>query len=285
MWATEHEFVLDAVMAMAAMHLMSEDPRKNSEYQKVSMMLMNAAISKTRQLSACVDKTIAEPLMAASILTAFQYQMMLGFEAEEGPYRLPIEQFEFQRGLMAVHDLVKPHMAEDSYLRRVNQLGAAVWPTGLPLDQFGLLEDVVREDAEMLLAEIDKSIMHSDEAKHILRATLLYIMAIEFGLNSGEPHEWTRRRAATMPSRIPGGYIALVKQQDLLALSILVRYYALFEMIDRKDPQWWGRGILNRHVLGIVSLISEQSRWLVEQALKRIAVAGPVSPGRGVIRY
>ena len=272
MWATEHEFVLDAVMAMAAMHLRSESHEKNCEFREVSMLLMNAAITKHRQLYAHVDKTIAEPLLAASILTGFQSHVVLAFESEVTPYQLPVDQFEFQRGLMAVYNLIKPHMTEDSYLRKVNQLETAEWPSGLPLDMLDTLDDEkVKKDVEMLLDEINGSMLHSEEAKDILRNSLSYLMSIEFGLKVGEPHEWTRRRAATMPARISVGYISLLKQQDLLAMSILARFYALFKLINSRDPQWWLSGTSDRQVRGIVSLVSKQSHWLFEAPLERLA--------------
>ena len=267
-WAFTHEFLLDFMLAFAALHLWLEDPSSNAEMKSAYLYYIAEAGLKHRNALSSVTKTNAEPLFLAAMMTNMQAKIIPLLRSPDEPYELPLQMFTLTSGIVATYDAVTPFLPP-SDLDKIGNLGPMLYPDGIDLKELSFLPREAKQDLQMLSHVVGEQADASTGVpgtQAILRSALAMVGSIQLGWAAHEPETWTLRRINMYATKAGPGYRELLQQRNLAAMAILARFF----MQLKGRQEWFLRGVAEREVEGIASLVPSAMQWVVAWPLKGV---------------
>jgi hypothetical protein len=244
--AYDTQYLMDAILAVSALHLRSKQPGDNSLIRASHGYMASALAQYSSLLSDGLSAFNAEALFSTATLIALQASASRRFDDDQGDgaYSLPLAWFHSFQGVKAIV------MASWQWLRTSDRIYPIIngQPAlSLKLDPerksfFAPLLDGMEEQLETL-----PELMRAETRQ-------AYEHSVAF-LN------WSHERpvrncilgfAATVSRR----FVELIGQHDPRALVIASCFFALTKVVD---DVWWLQGIAKREVNGICSLLP--SSW------------------------
>jgi hypothetical protein len=263
--AFESPCLMDAVLAVAALHLRVQDPNDQSLY-RASHGYMASAIS---QYLSCLKDGVrasnADALFTTSALIAFQASALRRFQeqdrkAGEG-YALPTAWFHAFQGVKTVV------LASWMWLRdseRVQPIIQAQPALALQFKSdkprfFDFLLDELAEDLEVTEDGI------REETRQAYEHAVAY-------LNWAHPKP-NRARVLGFPATVSSRLVKLIDQHDPRALVIISCFFAMTKIVD---DVWWLEGVAAYEVDGIRTLVPEKWGQKMEWPIRVVHHRGPM---------
>lgn len=265
MLAFESEVILDAVLAISALHLQSlAAPDTTHEFSRTSAKYLNRALVAHRRILATNDKSMAETLLVSAILISNIAWLQAHRRVPDEAYDLPIHAYNMIQGVTALFLWKKPWFEEAGYGWFGQEEPIAVEEHVQPSHHF-LLE--VKRDLNRLERVVD-----AGKCKHhaVYREAIEYILWLYTAFVSHCSASHLHRFVGTMPLRLNARFLVLLKAHDPLCMALLARGLALLRLLEYA---WWihGRGeyeVLGFDMQGICGLMPADYRWMMDWPLK-----------------
>jgi hypothetical protein len=265
--AFQSRIVLEPMLAVSALHLLSQDPQDKKMALAMSQYLDRTLKKSIRALSNA--QSLTEPLFLAAMSIVTIAWVLAHREVPGERYRLPLVPYNMIRGLSGM------------VLRNTSQfvaLGYSNFTFELiePLPSAEILPEssrrqllLIQNDLDALLAgfgidqmPVQRRMIYEDAATFLLRQYLAYFL--------GAPDTYLQRFLPTMPVRSSPDFVPLLEVEDPLAMALAARAFVLLKYI----PQvWWLHGwgeysVVHRDIRGIESLMPAEHLWSMQWPLK-----------------
>ncbi|KAL2202442.1 hypothetical protein CC79DRAFT_1279716 [Sarocladium strictum] len=271
--AFQHEFLLNAIHAIAALHLVRDLPDTTTcQLAKVHGFYLDLAVTQQRKAVADITPENANALVFASVLLSYQGLRLL--PAEPGsvaqPYKPPVQWLRMGRGINDVSAVaghighpepVIPYMlrvsGEPNFRNKETFFNASNRARFAHLLQFDSTSDpendveawVGYEEAVGYIGYMAKAI----ESQELPR--ILWRLVLGFGI------------------LMPSTFIDCVEIGRPRALIILAHYFALAKSVD---DHWIFAGLANREVAGIHDLLPQELQHYLAWPL-RVVDSSPLA--------
>ncbi|PVH84547.1 hypothetical protein DL98DRAFT_569059 [Cadophora sp. DSE1049] len=282
MWAVEvpnvafdHPYVYSAVLAVAALHLLTDNPNDVS-LQTATYQYIDESLSGYRNELANINSDNALAVFTASILLGLNARLRYRCLGNNPPpYTLPLEFLHLQRGTKEIFyhtNLIIAGSSTKKWVDIRSDLRGEPIPrpveTSAPyLNPKGL---EFPSDKLLLWWDSSNSLSIPAERKAVYDATLAYLAGLKDGIGFHEEMRWIQRRLTWLIHGIPREFVGYLEEGDPLAIAILSRFYALLKYVDES---WWIVGSAEFEVLGMASLVGEEWKWAMEWPLQVLKVA------------
>ncbi|KAJ6119543.1 hypothetical protein N7523_003823 [Penicillium sp. IBT 18751x] len=271
--AFEYEPLLHTLLALGAAHRATLLPDEANSLCPVHHSYIDSALQRHRPVTAKLDGSISESVCLNAVLISL-YTLFLRSEPSTEPYEPPLLWLSMARGIRTVLKEVYHNLVQSkSRLCPLLLAQPTVWfqgpYTGADKTFHFLLE--YRREEEIMNENIEKA----------YRDTIDYLERLYVSIRNGEP-DWVIRKLFTgFPPVVPGEFLDFVYEKRPRALVILAYLFALTKKIDNV---WWLRGIPEREVRGINSIMPPDWKWTMVWALnlvadeKEVLNNGPIVP-------
>lgn len=252
--AFEFQSVYTAVLGVAALHLLSQNP-DDDRLRAAAYHYTNETISNHRADLSDINSRNSEALLATSTLINMHAKLTSRYLSPGFTSYDPLNYFRLQDG---VRTLLRGTLSLDpcskmqTYLRMEPYLD--YYRTWVPNSG----EDIFPHDP--LLPYIASNSEITLEKKAIYDKTLERVLSIKNAMLSGHMTHWVRRLVAATPAFVPPGIVSLLEERDPLALAIIARYFALMKFVDQP---WWMQGNAEHEIYGLISLMPEDQQWMM----------------------
>ncbi|KAJ5084565.1 hypothetical protein NUU61_009144, partial [Penicillium alfredii] len=262
--AFEYEPLLHTLLALGAAHRATLLPQEANQLRPVYHGYIDSALQRHRQLTANLDTAASESTCLNAVLISL-YTLFLRSEASTGPYEPPLLWMSMQRGIRTVmrtvyHQLIRsnsllcPLLLAQPTLWDL-QRGGHVY-TG-PFKPFHFLLDY-RPGQE----EVD------NETAETYQQAVAYLENLYISVQLGETGFVVRKMFNGFPAVLPMRFIELISHRRPRALVILAH---LFACAKSSEDIWWLRGIPEREINGINSIIPPEWEWTMTWPLQVIS--------------
>jgi len=266
--AFEAPCLMDAVLAVSALHLRALDPNDRS-LVRASHGYMASALS---QYSSCLLRGVtasnAEALFVTSTLIAFQAAASRRFqnsdrEDEDGlGYTLPLQWFHSFQGVKAVVLASWIWLRESERIRPIIQAQPA------------LQLDLNREQPKFfdpLLEGLDEQ-LESIQLSRQVETRQAYDHSVAY-LNWAYQKP-DRARILGFPAIVSRRFVEMIGEKDPRTLVITSCFFAMTKAIDEV---WWLQGIAKSEVCGIMSLLPNEWQSRMDWAIRVTHHEGPMN--------
>lgn len=222
-------------------------------------------------LTSCVVSAAnAEAVCISTILIALPAFMQLQISGL-GVYFPPVQMFHLLGGNIPVYKETLPLLPKDS---KVWALVSAK-PDMIEF-QVEVRKSIYKEPFEQLMqwrAKDEKTDHDSQEAYEWIFGFIGCILA---RIDDGEDPRILRRMLYTLPTFVSATYVTRLTEKNPRALVILAYWFSLLKSCD---GVWWMRGIAEREVFGIQSILPEEWQWAMAWPLQKLTTfASNVTP-------
>ncbi|KAK2629413.1 hypothetical protein QTJ16_000233 [Diplocarpon rosae] len=254
MIAYDAQHLMDAILAVSALHLRSIHPEDHSVIRASHGYMASSIAQYSNLLNQGLSEVNSEALFSTSALIAFQTSASRRFDDDaKGVYTLPLAWFQSFQGVKTIV------LASWQWLRTSDRIYPIInSQPALFLDPdperilfFAPLLQGLEEQLEQIP---DKTCAETKQA---------YEHAVSF-LNWSHKKP-ARNRILGFAATVSRRFVDLVGQQDPRALVITACFFALTKMVDNV---WWLEGIARREVNGICSLLPPDWWPKMEWALR-----------------
>ncbi|KAH6722229.1 hypothetical protein BKA61DRAFT_171026 [Leptodontidium sp. MPI-SDFR-AT-0119] len=270
--AFEHPYVYSSVLAIAAGHLLSENPNDVS-LQTATYQYIDESLSGYRNELASITSENALAVFTASILLGINARLRyrcLGCNPPQ--YTLPLDYLHLQLGTKEIYFETDQYI-RDSSVRKFIDMRPDLRPEARPVSFEMFPMNVNRNGFEFphdpLLSSWEL-LPTSPESVSIYATTLAYLSELRESIGFHEEIRWIQRRLAWLVHGIPREFVGFLEEGDPLAIVIMSRFYALLKYVE--EP-WWIRGTADFEVRGMASLVGDEWNWAMEWPLKVLDVA------------
>jgi hypothetical protein len=269
--AFEHPFLLNAIISIAALHTAKTSPERR-DMAEAHRTYFNTAISQHRDAVRDLSAANAEAVCLSTVLISLPAFILLQ-NTEVGSYSPPLQLFRLQAGTVNLFQTAFPLVPCTSEVNAIM--------TAAPIIEAFKNEskrDIYRVPFTNLVSWRAADEMVSAESQEAFSVALGFIGYILTAIESGQHDVFhIRRLLYSVPTIIPPIFVKRLQDKDPRALTILSYYFSLFKAAD---GIWWMRGIAEREVLGIQSILPEQWQWAVAWSLQKLAsFAASTLPG------
>lgn len=247
--AYHHPCLMDAILAVSALHLRSLEPDDQSLVRAFHGYMASSLSSYTACLQAGVTASNAEALFTTSALIAFQASATRRFmnEPSASPdefgyesYTLPVQWFHSFQGVKTVVLASWKWLRDSEAVRPI----IAAQPA-LALD----LNPSQSAIFSQLLDGLDEQLAALDESARA-DTRQAYEQSVAY-LNWAHARP-DKSRVVGFPATVSRRFIALIDAQDPRALAIIACFFAMTRAVDES---WWLRGVARKEVEGIMTLL------------------------------
>ncbi|ESZ91740.1 hypothetical protein SBOR_7891 [Sclerotinia borealis F-4128] len=239
--------LLNVMISIAALHLTKINPG-GEDMAEVHRTYFNAAVRDHRQAIQNITKDNVEAICLSTILIGLPAFILLQ-NNNVGHYTTPTHVFSFFRGNVALFSHTLPMLAKDSQLKAL---------VSAKPDMITLMENVrgkiYHEPFSKLLNWRAPGELIDEETQAAYTFGLNYCGRILLGVESGEDPYELRRMIYAFATVAPETFIRRLNENNNRALVILAHFFALCKAAD---DVWWMRGIAEREVFGIQSVLPE----------------------------
>lgn len=271
--AFEYEPLLHTLLALGAAHRATLLPDEANSLRPIYHSYIDSALQRHRPVTAKLDGSTSESVCLNAVLISL-YTLFLRSEPSAEPYEPPLLWLSMARGIRTVLKEVY-HILVQSNSRLCPLLLAqpTVWfqgPYKGPDKTFHFLLEYRREEELM-----------DEKTEKVYSDTINYLERLYMSSQNEEPDWVTRKLFTGFPPVVPGEFLAFVYEKRPRALAILAYLFALAKKIENV---WWLRGIPEREVRGINSIMPFDWKWTMVWALNLVAEEkeapknGPIVP-------
>ncbi|CZT44116.1 uncharacterized protein RSE6_04242 [Rhynchosporium secalis] len=269
--AFEYPYVYTAVLAIAALHLLGNNPNDVS-LQTATYQYIDESLSGYRNELKNINQENSAPVFTAALLLSMNARLRHRcYGANPPPYTLPLNYLHLQLGIRQVYFETHPFIQDSSVRRYVDlrrdlkpeiKRESLEFPMNVNRNGFQFPHDVLYSTWGVLST--------NPERTPIYAITLTYLSGLKDGIGFDEEIRWIQRRLAWLIQGIPREFVTYLEEGDPLAIVILSRFYALLKYID--EP-WWIQGAPEFEIRGMASLVGEEWKWAMEWPLEVLEVA------------
>lgn len=289
--AFEHPFLLNAILALAALHVASEPDNGAAsasaqgdrtghpghlvtsiagltslsydfaDYTKVHEVYLNLVIGQQRDAVANINSGNANAIFLSTILLQYQAFRNSPGRQERTVYSPPLQWLRMAKAITSVAQTARPLIAKDSVMdfmaqqqNEPNLLDAqAIFSSNNYLGNavFEALLDFERYPEPSL----------DEDTKHLYERMMGFIGGCWRGILRQEESRVTIRRILALGPLCPARFIEFLEQRRPRALAILAHHFAMAKVVD---DHWLFRGFAQREVRGIGGLLPESWQWAME---------------------
>ncbi|CAH0059714.1 unnamed protein product [Clonostachys solani] len=250
------QYLADAILSVAALHLRSENPQDKALVRASHAYTASTLAEYCASLEKGINAENAEALFLTATLIAFQSVASRIFAKDDtdadpddpsSRYALPLPWFHAFQG-------VKTIVASSWLWIRSSSIVKAVIDSQPGL-QLNLNPSGVGSFFGHLLEGLDEELATEDP--HMMQTTGRSYTHAVCVLN------WAHRStfpaaSLSFPSTVARRYVELVEAKRPRALAILACFFAL---LKRMDDVWWLTDVSRREVMGLVGLFESGSKW------------------------
>jgi hypothetical protein len=244
--AYDAEYLMNAILAVAALHLRSIQPGDQSLIRASHGYMASALAQYSSLLNSGLSAFNAEALFSTSALIAFQASASRRFDDDQGDgaYTLPLSWFHSFQGVKVVV------MASWQWLRTSDR----VYPIISSQPALALNLDPERKTFFAPLLEGMEEQLES--MPEITRAETRQAYEHSVAFLNWSHQQPVRSRILSFAATVSRRFVELLDHRDPRALVITSCFFALTKVVD---DVWWLQGIAKKEVNGICSLLP--SSW------------------------
>ncbi|RDW89190.1 hypothetical protein BP6252_01222 [Coleophoma cylindrospora] len=263
----KHDFLLNMIISIAALHITKIEPGRE-DMADTHRLYFNAAIKQHRIALNKISRENAEAVCIANTLVTLPTFVLLQ-NTEVARYSPPLQVFYLLRGSVPVYKQGLPLLARDSMVHRV----VSAKPNMLEY-QIEAQKEHYRQPFETLLKWRAPNEEIDEESQKAYEHALSHIGCILHYIEQNENAYVLRRILYSFLVLCQQTFIDRVKEHNPRALVILAHYFSL---IKAADGVWWMRGISEREVFGIQSILPEVWQWAMSWPLARLALYASIA--------
>ncbi|KAJ5678959.1 hypothetical protein N7462_007203 [Penicillium macrosclerotiorum] len=250
--AFEYEPLLHTLLALGAAHRATLLPNEAHSLRPIYHGYIDSALRYHRPMTANLDGNVSEAVCLNAVLFSL-YTLFLRSETSEGPYEPPIMWISMARGIRTVmknvyHQLV----ATESRLCPLLLAQPMLWNQGSTMQYTGPLKPF----QHLLEHQIEEEL--SDKIRNAYAGAVQYLERLYIAVQTREPDFIIRKMFNGFPPVVPRLFLDLVSEKQPRALVILAHFFALAKSAENI---WWLRGVPEREVCGINSIIPAEWKW------------------------
>lgn len=294
----EHAFLLNAILAISALHLLSDtrsstyfyardedqvavervtttpsstETGKRGDLAKAHRLYLNAAIRQQREAISNLTSSNADAVFMASLLLSYQSLRLIPDQSSSPSYSPPIQWLKMSKAVATVVQAARPMVQNDSMIALM-----IAYSTEPDLkDDMAMFNPLYRKPFEALLdwSQFPEPCLDLDTI-NAYENTLAYVGGVYRALLNKEAPRIMIRRIVCLGVLAPQRYIELLEQGRPRALAILAYHLALSQAVEE---HWWFHGVADRVVNGIQSILPAEWQWAMEWPLSMIRVSSPGS--------
>ncbi|KAJ5364165.1 uncharacterized protein N7496_009878 [Penicillium cataractarum] len=259
--AFEYEPLLHTLLALGAAHRATLLPGEAPSLRPVHHGYIDSALKGHRPVTARLDGNTSESVCLNAVLISL-YTLFLRSEGTPKPYEPPILWLSMARGIRTVMKTVYHQlMASDSRLCPLLVAQPTIWnrdysDSNIPAKPFRYLLDYHREEM-------------TDTVENVYRGTIAYLERLYLAVQDQQPEYVIRKIFNGFPPVVPKLFLDYVGENRPRALAILAHLFALAKGVENI---WWLRGIPEKEVRGIDSIMPADWKWALAWPLRTIAV-------------
>jgi hypothetical protein len=240
--AYDAQYLMDAILAVSALHLRSIQPGDQSLIRASHSYMASALAQYSSFLNSGLSAFNAEALFSTSALIAFQASASRCFEDDQGDgaYTLPLAWFHSFQGVKAVV------MASWQWLRSSERVYPII--NGQP----ALALDLDPDRTSFFAPLLDGMEEELETLPEVARAETRQAYEHSVAFLNWSHERPVRNRILGFAATVSRRFVELVDHHDPRALVIASCFFALTKVVD---DVWWLQGIAKREVNGICSLL------------------------------
>ena len=255
-------FLLNVIISIAALHITKIHPEQ-TEMADTHRIYFNAAVTQLRHAVQELSVENAEAVCIANVLIALPSFILLQ-KSDVQTYSPPLQLFSLLATNISLFKSAWDLLSENSKVR--------TFTTSRPHIMEFLAEtqkEVYREPFSAFLSWRASGEVVDAESQKAYEFALGFVGCILANIEANLEPSQLRRLLYSFPSLIPGLFVERLKERNSRALTVLAHYFSLAKAMDNV---WWMRGIAEREVLGIQSLLPEEWQWAMSWPLQKIAM-------------
>lgn len=282
----EHPFLLNAIFAVASLHivcdagerprLFSDDQRAQSvvnaidrpkfslgniDHAKAHRIYLNLAVRTQREAVSSINPQNADAVFLASVLLSYQALKLLPDSPKPSVYLPPTQWLRMSNAIATVVQAALPLTREGSVVDMIQKI--QMEPDFR--DQAATFNPQNRKPFEALLDWANYPEPNLDlEGRETYEQTLAYIGGVWQAIVDKEPISYLFRRLVSLGILVPTQFATFLDQGRPRALVILAHHFA---MAKAAEEHWWLRGVADREVNGIHSVVPVEWQWAMEWPL------------------
>jgi hypothetical protein len=282
----EHPFLLNAIFAISSLHLIcdvgerppvySDDDRTHSvakaidrpkysfgniNHAKAHRIYLNLAVRTQREAISSLNPNNADAIFLASVLLSYQALKLLPDSSSPNVYLPPTQWLRMSNAISSVVQAARPLVQDGSMIDMIRT--THVQPDFS--DQAAIFNPQHIKPFEALLdwsryPEPDLDF----ESKTTYERTLAYIGGVWQAILKKEGQHILVRLLISLGILVPAQFASFLDQGRPRALAILAHHFAMAKVADE---HWWLRGVADREVNGIRSVLPAEWQWAMEWPL------------------
>lgn len=282
----EHPFLLHAIFAITSLHLVrdaGERPQVCSndqktqrvanaidrpkvslgdiDHEKAHRIYLNLAVRTQREAVSCINPKNADAVFLASILLSYQALRLLPASPSPSTYSPPTQWLRMSKAISSVVQAAAPLVREGSVVDMVQTM--QIEPD--LRDRAAIFNPQNTKPFEALLDWFSYPEPDLDfEGRSVYEQTLAYIGSVWQAIQNGESPKLLFRRHVSLGILVPAQFATFLDQGRPRALVILAHHFA---MARAAEEHWWMRGVADREVNGIRSVVPPNWQWAMEWPL------------------
>ncbi|KAJ5294661.1 hypothetical protein N7508_009482 [Penicillium antarcticum] len=255
--AFEYEPLLHTLLALSAAHRATLLPQEASSLRPVYHGYIDSVIRQHRPVTANLDNNVTEAVCINTVLLSL-YTLFLRSEPSTAPYEAPVMWLSLSHGIRLVLKTVYNQLiTENSALCPLLQAQPAIWKTA---DRTQRAYNGPMKPFQFLLSYRQEDDCMDSAAVTVYEEGVDYLERFYIAVQRGEPDHVLRRMFIGFPPVVPRPFISFVAEKRPRALVIMAY---LFALVKQFDDVWWLRGIPEREVRGINSILPAEWKHMM----------------------
>jgi hypothetical protein len=255
--AFEYEPLLHTLLALGAAHRATLLPQEASSLRPLHHAYIDSAIRQHRPVWANLDNSTTEAVCINTVLLQL-YTLFLRSEPSTLPYDPPIMWLTLAHGIRTVMKTAYERLvANNSPLCPLLFAAPQVWNSA---DRAQRVYHGPLKPLQFLLHYRQEDECMDTETLEVYEEAVAYMERFYISVQKDEPGYILRRMFCGFPPVVPPEFIRFVAERRPRALVILAYAFAL---VKEHENIWWLRGIPEREVHGLNSIIPPEWKCMM----------------------
>jgi hypothetical protein len=268
--ALEHPFLMSAILSISALHIAKTQPGF-MDMSNIHRLYFNAALSQHRDAVNNLSPSNAEAACVSAVLISLPpIALLQDTEVQESKtYSPPMHVFNLLAGNIPLFTSALPFVPPRSQVMAIVDAN----PKFSELQRQAKDEMFGRPFTALINWRAEDETL--DFGSQVAYETVLrYIGFILSHIENRFDTIQLRQLWHAFPTFAPPPFVEGLRVRNPRALVILAYFFSLTTSMDNV---WWMRGIAEKEVLGIRSILPAQWQWAMTFALQRLPMYGSVS--------